>query len=88
MTIEEKKLDVSLVLHLRDWTQDNRLFDSRQLSRVIQCESGSSQIKEVKNAIQKAMDKYGPDRATVAAQVWDIISHFTLFDDFYTFGFL
>ena len=58
-----------LVLHLRDWSPDSRLFDTKQIARVVVCHPGTTQALEVRDAVQKAMDKYGPDRATVAALV-------------------
>eukprot|EP00271_Cylindrocystis_brebissonii_P008358 TRINITY_DN2254_c0_g1_i1.p1 TRINITY_DN2254_c0_g1~~TRINITY_DN2254_c0_g1_i1.p1 ORF type:complete len:1958 (-),score=356.45 TRINITY_DN2254_c0_g1_i1:258-5252(-) len=57
-----------LVLHLRDWSQDSRLFDTKQIARMVQCHPGTTHAQELRDAIQRAYDKYGPDRATVAAQ--------------------
>eukprot|EP00897_Mesotaenium_endlicherianum_P008373 jgi/Mesen1/7564/ME000392S06833 len=57
-----------LVLHLRDWSQETRLFEAREIARTVSCHPGTSQAADIKEAIHRAMQKYGPDRATVAAQ--------------------
>ncbi|CAM6102066.1 unnamed protein product [Calypogeia fissa] len=54
-----------LIIHLRSWSQDTRLFDSKEIARIVKCHPGTKQAAEIRLAIQKAYDTYGPDRATV-----------------------
>jgi hypothetical protein len=65
-----------LIIHLRNWSQDSRLFDSKEITRVVKCHPGTQQAAEIRNAIQQAYDSYGnaaqvPFRTTVL-----IICHF------------
>jgi vacuolar protein sorting-associated protein 13A/C len=62
---EEQHLPPSrLIIHLRNWSQDTRLFDSKEIARIVKCHPGTKQAAEVRRAIQKAYDTYGPNRAT------------------------
>lgn len=54
-----------LIIHLRNWSQDSRLFDSKEITRVVKCHPGTQQAAEIRNAIQQAYDSYGN-----AAQVY------------------
>lgn len=54
-----------LIIHLRNWSQDTRLFDSKEIARIVKCHPGTKQAAEIRLAIQKAYDTYGPDRANV-----------------------
>lgn len=58
-----------LIIHLRDWSQDSRLFDSKEIARVVKCHPGTKQAAEIQGAIQHAYNLYGPDRQTLTAQV-------------------
>ncbi|KAL3679175.1 hypothetical protein R1sor_022131 [Riccia sorocarpa] len=53
-----------LIIHLRNWSQDTRLFDSKEIARIVKCHPGTKQAVEIRLAIQKAYDTYGPNRAT------------------------
>ncbi|CAI6011354.1 unnamed protein product [Closterium sp. NIES-65] len=57
-----------VVLHLREWSADVRLLDAKEIARVVLCQAGTEQAQQVRDAIQRALDQFGPDRATVAAQ--------------------
>ncbi|CAI7864612.1 unnamed protein product, partial [Closterium sp. NIES-53] len=57
-----------VVLHLREWSADVRLLDAKEIARVVLCQLGTEQAQQVRDAIQRALDQFGPDRATVAAQ--------------------
>jgi vacuolar protein sorting-associated protein 13A/C len=48
-----------LIIHLRNWSQDSRLFDSKEITRVVKCHPGTQQAAEIRNAIQRAYDSYG-----------------------------
>jgi vacuolar protein sorting-associated protein 13A/C len=48
-----------LIIHLRNWSQDSRLFDSKEITRVVKCHPGTQQAAEIRNAIQQAYDSYG-----------------------------
>lgn len=53
-----------LIIHLRGWSQDTRLFDSKEIARIVKCHPGTKQAEEICVAIQRAYDTYGPDRAS------------------------
>ncbi|KAL2613699.1 hypothetical protein R1flu_025391 [Riccia fluitans] len=53
-----------LIIHLRNWSQDTRLFDSKEIARIVKCHPGTKQAVEIRLAIQKAYDAYGPNRAS------------------------
>ncbi|GJP54206.1 hypothetical protein CLOM_g13301 [Closterium sp. NIES-68] len=57
-----------VVVHLREWSADVRLLDAKEIARVVLCQPASQQAQQVRDAIQRALDQFGPDRATVAAQ--------------------
>jgi hypothetical protein len=48
-----------LIIHLRNWSQDSRLFDSKEITRVVKCHPGTQQAAEIRNAIQQAYDSHG-----------------------------
>eukprot|EP00850_Spirogloea_muscicola_P005223 SM000023S07679 [mRNA] locus=s23:814661:836470:+ [translate_table: standard] len=48
-----------LLLHLRDWSQDTRIFDAKVIVRLVKCHPGTNQAMVVKDAIRQAMQVYG-----------------------------
>eukprot|EP00850_Spirogloea_muscicola_P018627 SM000173S02996 [mRNA] locus=s173:28246:52241:- [translate_table: standard] len=58
-----------LLLHLRDWSQDTRIFDTKEIARLVKCHPGTNQAMAVKEAIRQAMQVYGKDRSSTAAKM-------------------
>jgi hypothetical protein len=63
-----------VVLHLRTWSQDARLFDTKEIARVVKCHPGTTEAAKIRAAIQNAYDTYGPDRAAIAELVSIIVT--------------
>eukprot|EP01018_Ginkgo_biloba_P025446 Gb_15429 [translate_table: standard] len=58
-----------LILHLRNWPQDSRIFESRETARVIKCHRESQQADEIRCTILQTMNTYGPGPSVHGSQV-------------------
>ena len=61
-------------LVIRVYTNESRRFDTKETNFVVKCHPGTKQAVEIRNAIQQAVNTYGPGRASNSTQVLTIFT--------------
>lgn len=56
-------------LVIRVYVNKSQMFDNKETNFVVKCHPGTKQAMEVRNAIQQALNTYGPGRASNSTQV-------------------
>jgi vacuolar protein sorting-associated protein 13A/C len=58
-----------LVIRVRANDNMSRMFENKDTTFVVKCHPGTKQAGEIRNAIQQALNTYGPGRSTNSTQV-------------------
>ncbi|KAG0568137.1 hypothetical protein KC19_7G189300 [Ceratodon purpureus] len=55
-------------LVIRVYANESRMFDNKETNFVVKCHPGTKQAGEIRNAVQQALNTYGPGRSSNSTQ--------------------